>query len=105
MGLVQPPVPEPEGRLDVLGDEEGVDEYDVGKEELPLCVGTERWCGFEMTAKVKRARGCWVSLGKGGEDGEEEEGRWWPSGLRPWSVGAWCEETVMEIGEPLVWKL
>jgi hypothetical protein len=34
-----------------------------------------------------------------------EASKWFPQGLGAWSVGAWCEEGVLEIPEPVVWKL
>ncbi|KAF2820542.1 hypothetical protein CC86DRAFT_374237 [Ophiobolus disseminans] len=109
---VQPPLLEPAARLTAAEFESeldtSIDAYDISKKnEEALLVGTERWTGFELQAKCK-ARGCWVEMGQEQErpDGVgEEDGKWWPNGLKPWSVGAWMEGGVFEIAEGLEWKL
>ncbi|CAO2657943.1 Nn.00g072030.m01.CDS01 [Neocucurbitaria sp. VM-36] len=104
---VQPPIPESEDHRaavqDVVDGPE-IDAYDVSpKGEMALCVGTDRWTSFDIGMRVPRAKGCWVSIGETGtEDGENQ--RYFPQGLRSWSVGGWMEEGVLEIAEPLEWK-
>ncbi|KAF1851575.1 uncharacterized protein K460DRAFT_362327 [Cucurbitaria berberidis CBS 394.84] len=105
---VQPPIPEPAGHRAaaqeaIRGPE--IDPYDVSsKGEESLCVGTDRWTAFDIEAKVPRARACWVTMGEAGSD-DEGRARYFPQGLRPWSVAGWLEEGVLEITEPLEWKL
>jgi len=106
---VQPPLPEPAGRMAAARleaeREEKVGEYDVSrKNEDALLVGTERWAAFELEARCK-ARGCWVEMHDGGGEEGREEGEWWPRGLKPWSVGAWMEDGDFGIREAVEWKL
>lgn len=109
--LTQPPCPEPAWRRTAAAFEAElktpIDPYDISvKNEEAVLAGTERWCATEFLAK-SRARGCWVEMhtNEGGGKRVVDEGKWWPKGLRPWSVGAWMEDGVFEIGEPLEWKL
>jgi hypothetical protein len=109
---IQPPLPEPAGRITAATFESEletpIDPYDISKKnEEALVVGTERWAGFELQAR-SRTRGCWVQMSEqpNTEDEEQrEEGKWWPKGLKPWSVGVWMEGGVFEIAEALEWKL
>ena len=108
---VQPPIPEPPGHKRAVAVEVGnraqgvvIDPYDVSpKNEVAVAVGTDRWCAFDIGGKMQRARGCWVEMLRTG--GEKEENAYWPQGLRPWSIGGWVENAVLEIEEPLEWKL
>lgn len=107
MAQVQPPIPEPAGHKAAVKDvlDREVDAYDIDpKLEESLCVGTDRWCAFDIEGKVPRARGCWVKMGETG-GGVAEGEKYFPQGLRPWSVGGWMEDAVLEIAEPLEWKL
>lgn len=122
LGHVQPPIPEPAGHkaaVQATIDAPALDPYDIDpKHEEALCVGTNRWTAFDIEAKVPRARGCWVEVletgKKGGIEsgygtmsgnGDEAEGRWFPRGLKAWSFGGWMEDGVLDITEPLEWKL
>jgi hypothetical protein len=100
--LVQPPCPEPVGRRTAAAFEaelaEPIDSYATSlKNEEALLVGTERWCGIDVKASGW-GRGCW-------EEGEGGEGRWWPKGVKSWSVGAWMEDGLFDFEMPLEWKL
>ncbi|KAL5113801.1 hypothetical protein ACEQ8H_008302 [Pleosporales sp. CAS-2024a] len=104
---VQPPCPEAPGQqAAALFEAElktPIDAYDVGeKNEEAVLVGTERWCATNFEAQ-SRARGCWVKM----HTGEEvvKEGKHWPQGLKPWSVGVWMEGAEFEFGKPIEWKL
>jgi hypothetical protein len=86
--------------------------YDINPEtEASLLVGTDQWTAFPMSAKVARARGCWVKVHELGKDpGEdiravEKASKYWPQGIQPWSIGAWMEDSVMEVPVPTEWKL
>lgn len=105
---VQPPIPEPPGQRaaveDVIQSPE-IDAYDIGaKGEKALCVGTDRWTAFDIGLSIPRARGCWVTMGETGTE-EGVSARYFPQGLRPWGVGGWMEEAMLEIEKPLEWKL
>ncbi|KAF2853613.1 hypothetical protein T440DRAFT_487492 [Plenodomus tracheiphilus IPT5] len=108
---VQPPIPEPVGRLEAVNREiEGkFDAYDIETDEEALRLGTDRWTAYKTDVRAPRARGCWVSMGKaGGQDSGENENaneKYWPQGLQPWAIGSWCEEGVIDVLEPLEWKL
>jgi hypothetical protein len=108
--LVQPPCPEPVGRRTAAAFEvelaEPIDSYATSlKNEEALLVGTERWCGIDVKASGW-GRGCWVEiLPDEGEEGEGGEGRWWPKGVKSWSVGAWMEDGLFDFEMPLEWKL
>lgn len=113
--MAQPPLTEAAGFK--LGDEAEVesakiDPYDTSpKDEDALLCGTDRWCSFPIDAYVRRARGCWVKVhepGKGDEGATraaEQPDRYWPQDVRPWSIGAWMEDTEMIVPTPLEWKL
>lgn len=107
----QPPCPERPGRLAIVRSEveaKPIDPYDISlKNEEAVAVGTERWCAFDIAAKAQKARGCWVEMldMADGEDDRAEVNRWWPEGVKPWSVGVWMEGAELEIGENLEWKL
>ncbi|KAF1946788.1 hypothetical protein EJ02DRAFT_335040 [Clathrospora elynae] len=121
LGAVQPPVPAAPGFTRATAEEEVgakdgvvIGEYDVDpRMEENVLVGTERWCGFTVKAKVKRARGCWVQIHdteKMEEEEEEEEeegegGTWFPGVLGAWRVGGWFEEGDWEIEEGVGWQL
>ncbi|KAF2622987.1 hypothetical protein BU25DRAFT_414753 [Macroventuria anomochaeta] len=108
---VQPPIPESAGHkravaAELEDRERGlvIDPYDVSsKNEVAVAAGTDSWCAFDINGRVQRARGCWVEVFKTGVTDEEE--RYWPKGLKPWSFGGWMEDAVLEIEEPLEWKL
>lgn len=114
MSLVhaQPPIPEPVGHKRAVAAEiedrkRGVviEPYDIStKNEVAVTAGTDRWCAFDINGKVQRARGCWVEVLKAGVEGGEEE-RYWPQGVKPWGLGGWMEDAVLEIENPLEWKL
>lgn len=107
---VQPPCPVAPGQEAAAAFEaeleRGIDAYDISaKNELALLVGTERWCAFGLEAKGW-GRGCWVDGNEEGDAGEDEnEGKWWPKGLKTWRVGAWMEEGTFKIAEGVEWKL
>ncbi|KAH7394360.1 hypothetical protein BKA66DRAFT_567310 [Pyrenochaeta sp. MPI-SDFR-AT-0127] len=122
MGHVQPPVPEPAGHkaaVQAAISAPPIDTFDINpKREEELCVGTDRWTAFDIDAKVPRARGCWVEVLETGKKGADEsgygtmngneregEGRWFPKGLKTWSFGGWMEDGVLDITDPLEWKL
>jgi hypothetical protein len=105
--LAQPPCPEPAGRRTAAAFEAEletpIDPYDISpKNEEAVLVGTERWCGVGLVAK-SWGRGCWVEMIK--TEGDGDEGKYWPKGLKPWSVGAWLEDGHFDFGLPLEWKL
>jgi hypothetical protein len=109
--LAQPPCPEPAGQRTAAAFEAElktpIDLYDISsKNEEAVLVGTEVWRATEFSAK-SRARACWVETHTSEGDGKVvvDEGRWWPKGLRPWSVGGWIEDGSFEVREPLEWKL
>lgn len=112
MKHVQPPIPEPVGhKRAVLAELENrrsgviADDYDIStKNEVAVAAGTDRWCAFDIGGKVQRARGCWVEVLKAGVDGDDQR-RYWPEDVRPWSVGGWMEDAVLEIEKPLKWRL
>jgi hypothetical protein len=109
MKHVQPPIPEPAGHRRAveaeLSDRVKIDPYDISaKNEVAVAAGTDSWCAFDIGGKVQRARGCWVEVLKS-ETQREEEQRYWPQELQPWSFGGWMEDAVLEIEEPLEWKL
>ena len=109
---VQPPIPEPAGHANAVAAEledrnhgAGIDPYDISpKNEVAVAAGTDRWCAFDIGGKVHRARGCWVEVLRATAEGDEEE-RYWPKGIEPFSFGGWLEDAVLEIQEPLEWKL
>jgi hypothetical protein len=111
LAAVQPPIPESEGRKKALLEtESGIfGEYDLNPvKEMQVLVGTERWCAFDIQAKVKRARGCWVEIKEKKEkslDDEGDENNWFPKKLGLWQVGAWCEEMDWMLGDVEEWKL
>jgi hypothetical protein len=112
MKHVQPPIPEPVGHIRAVAAElenqkngSTINAYDISpKSEVAVAAGTDRWCAFDIGGKVKRARGCWVEILKAGVVGDEQE-RYWPKGVKPWSFGGWMEDAVLEIEKPLEWKL
>ncbi|KAF1968273.1 hypothetical protein BU23DRAFT_480788 [Bimuria novae-zelandiae CBS 107.79] len=112
MWHAQPPIPTPSGFLraaeqEIADKREGrtVGEYEVSaKNEVAVMPGTESWRAFDADGTVKRARGCWVEVVRS-ETAGEEEGKYFPQELRPWSVGGWCEEAVLKIGKGVEWKL
>lgn len=106
---VQPPIPEPAGHKRAveaeLNDEVKIDPYDISaKNEVAVAAGTDQWCSFDIGGKVARTRGCWVEMLRN-EAGGEEGGKYFPQELEPWSVGGWMEDAVLEIGQPLKWRL
>ena len=107
----QPPLPEGLGFKEAVEVEPGkeIDAYDTNPEnEEALLAGTDRWCAFPITTYVPRVRGCWVTVHEPGKDDEkaaEEVAKYWPRGVKPWSVGAWLEDAELGIPEPLEWKL
>ncbi|OAG12102.1 uncharacterized protein CC84DRAFT_1134414 [Paraphaeosphaeria sporulosa] len=106
---VQPPIPEPAGHRRAvqaeLDDGVEIDPYDVSaKNEVAVAAGTDRWCSFDIGGKVVRARGCWVEMLRSETRGEEE-GMHFPQELKPWSVGGWMEDAILDIGKPLEWRL
>jgi hypothetical protein len=110
MLITQPPCPEASSQRTAAISEAQlkmpIDPYDTGlKNEEAVLVGTERWCATEFSARTW-ARGCWVQMHTGEKDVHVvEEVKWWPKGLRLWSVGAWMEDGVFEFPEALEWKL
>jgi hypothetical protein len=109
MVQVQPPIPEPAGHKRAveaeLNDGVKIDPYDISpKNEVAVAAGSDRWCSFDIGGNVVRARGCWVEMLQSKTGGKEEE-KYFPQGLKPWSVGGWMEEAVLEIGKPLEWRL
>jgi hypothetical protein len=111
LAAVQPPIPESEGHKKALLEAGSgiVDEYDLDPaKEMQVLAGTERWCTFDVQAKVERARGCWVEIKEKEEkslDGEGgEEKNWFPKKLGLWQVGAWCEEMDWTLGDVGEWK-
>lgn len=112
MKHVQPPIPEPEAHkravtVEFEGRRNGtnINPYDISaKNEVAVAAGTDRWCAFDISGKVQRARGCWVEILKTGVQGGEGE-KYWPKGGTPWSFGGWMEDAVLEIEKPLEWKL
>jgi hypothetical protein len=109
MVQVQPPIPEPAGHKRAIEAEMNggvkIDPYDISaKNEVAVAAGTDRWCSFDIGGKVVRARGCWVEM-LHSKTGGKEEGKYFPQDLKPWSMGGWMEEAVLDIGEPLEWKL
>lgn len=111
MMLAQPPIPVPPGYMHAVAEEIAdrgrgvvVDPYDISPEnEVAVAAGTDRWCAFDIGGKVQRARGCWVELLETG--GTRADNVYWPQGLKPWSFGGWMEDFVLDIEEPLEWKL
>ncbi|KAJ8112008.1 hypothetical protein OPT61_g5522 [Boeremia exigua] len=112
MVQVQPPIPEPTGHkravVAELEDRKSgvkIDPYDISpRNEVAVAVGTDRWCAFDIGGNVQRARGCWVEV-LNAAGGSDEEQRYWPKGVKPWAVGGWLEDAVLEIEKPLEWKL
>lgn len=112
MVQVQPPIPEPAAHGKAVAAEledqkSGVkiDPYDISpKNEVAVAAGTDRWRAFDIGGKVQRARMCWVKVLEPAVEGGEQE-RYWPRGIRPWGIGAWMEDAVLEIEKPLEWKL
>lgn len=114
MTQVLPPIPAAPGHKEaVAAESEGskIDPYDISpKTEASLLVGTDKWVAFPTNAKSK-ARGCWVKVHELGKDPKEdiraveEASKHWPQGVQPWSIGAWMEDSVMDIPKPLEWKL
>jgi hypothetical protein len=109
--IAQPPIPETAGHQAAAEEAlagPNIDPYDLDPaKELSICVGTPRWCAFSVTARVPKARGCWVEImsekGKMGE--RDKEKTWFPGDLKPWRVGSWCEEVEWTIGKPVEWEL
>lgn len=109
---VQPPIPTPAGHANAVAAEledqmRGleIDPYDISsKNEVAVAVGTDRWCAFDIGGKVRKARGCWVEVLDAAVDGEDK-GKYWTKGVKPWSFGGWLEDAMLEIEEPLEWKL
>ena len=114
MTQVLPPIPAAPGHKEAAAAEAAgskIDAYDVNpKTEASVLAGTENWTAFPINA-VSRARGCWVKVHELGKDPSEdiraveEASKYWPQGVQPWSIGAWMEDSVMEIPQPLEWKL
>lgn len=112
MKHVQPPIPEPAGHERAVAAEledrkigVNIGAYDISrKNEVAVTAGTDRWCAFDIGGKVQRVRGCWVEILKAGIGGDEQE-RYWPTDIKPWSFGGWMEDAVLEIEKPLEWKL
>jgi hypothetical protein len=109
MQQVQPPIPEPAGFKNAVETELNsnvkIDPYDISaKNEVAVAAGTDRWCAYDIGGKIERMRGCWVEV-LHSKTGGEEEGKYFPQGLQPWSVGGWMEETELSIDKPLEWKL
>ncbi|KAF3002417.1 hypothetical protein E8E13_003334 [Curvularia kusanoi] len=108
---VQPPIPEPAGHAKAVAAElEGrkrgveIDPYDISpRNEVAVATGTDRWCAFDITGKVRRARGCWVELLPSAGGGDHEG--YWPEGVKPWGIGGWMEDAILGLDEPLEWKL
>ena len=107
--LAQPPIPESPAfqrarKAELEGGVE-IDPYDISpKNEVAVAAGTDRWCAVDIRGKVARAGGRWVEILRAGGSGEEE-GKYFPQELQPWSMGVWCEEAELEIKKPLEWKL
>lgn len=114
MTQVLPPIPAAPGQDEAAkAEREGakIDAYDIDpKKETSLLIGTENWAAFPIDASA-RARGCWVKIHELGKDPKEdiraveEASKHWPQGIQPWSIGAWMEDSVMNIPQPLEWKL
>lgn len=112
---VQPPVPEAPGFKKAAQSESGsakIDPYDIDpKHEESVLVGTDHWRKYWIDSYSPRARGCWVTIhgpGKdsaGEADASEQAARYFPQGLRPWSIGAWMEDAEISIPSPSEWKL
>jgi hypothetical protein len=114
MTQVLPPIPAAAGHNEAVAvesEDSKIDPYDINpRTEASLLVGTENWTAFPINAK-SRARGCWVKVHELGKDPNEdiraveEASKYWPQGVQPWSIGAWMEDSVMEIPQPIEWKL
>jgi hypothetical protein len=105
---VQPPIPESTDHQaaakEVLAGP-NINPYDLDPaKELSLYVGTNRWCAFSIAARVSRARGCWAEVKATTGEGDKEK-TWFPSDLKTWRVGSWCEEVEWTIEKPLEWEL
>jgi hypothetical protein len=105
----QPPLPEGTKFRNAAEEEvngKKIDPYDISPEnEHALMAGTDRWCLFPVTSYSPRVRGCWVNIHEPEKNAEGEAAKYWPQNVRPWSVGAWMEDTEMGILEPSQWKL
>jgi hypothetical protein len=111
MVIVQPPIPETADHR-VAAKEAlagpNIDPYNLDPtKELSIYVGTTRWCAFSVAARVSRARGCWVEVlsEKWKMSERDKEETRFPSDLKPWRVGGWCEEVEWTIGKPVEWEL
>jgi hypothetical protein len=109
--IAQPPIPESANHRAAAEEAlagPSIDPYDLDpRKELSICVGTTQWCTFSVTARVSRTRGCWVEvLSDKGVMSEEDKGKtWFPSNLKTWRVGIWCEEVEWTVGKPVGWEL
>jgi hypothetical protein len=111
MVIVQPPLPEtadhrPAAEEALKGP--NINPYDLDPaKELSIYVGTTRWRAFNVAARVSRARGCWVEVlsEKVKMTERDKEKTWFPSDLKPWRVGGWCEEVEWTIEKPVDWEL
>jgi hypothetical protein len=106
----QPPIPEAAGHRAAA--QEALSGMSIGSynlnptNEVAVYVGTDRWCTFEIAARVSRARGCWVEMlaGKSQLGRGCKEKTWFPRDLKAWRIGAWCEEVVWSIGDVVEWN-
>ncbi|KAF1835283.1 hypothetical protein BDW02DRAFT_568160 [Decorospora gaudefroyi] len=109
MAAAQPPIPEPAGHKEGLKkaiEGEMVDDYDTDPTKADaVYVGTDLWRAFDISASVKRARGCWVDVKELGAKGEVNEGGSWFPEVGTWRVGAWFEEVDWRMGDVVEWKL
>jgi hypothetical protein len=112
----QPPLPEASfftKAVEMQANGPHIDAYDINPEfEAGLMAGTDRWRAFPIHTYVPRARGCWVTVHRAGEEVEGsanaalgEAEKYWPQDIKPWSFGAWMEDAELGIPVPLEWTL